>query len=350
VILWRDPLSLAALALVPLLTTFLIVAARRRRRDLDAFVAASLLPAVAPTLDPRRRVARAALVVAAVLALVVAIGGPELGFHWQEVQREGIDLVIAIDTSRSMLANDVKPDRLSRAKLALRSLLTELHGDRVALVAFAGSAFLQCPLTLDYGVFAESLDAVEVGLIPKGGTALAAAIETALDAFEGREGRHQAIILITDGEDHEGKVEDAAKQAADRGVKIYTVGLGTGEGELIPLAAGGFLKDRSGQVVKSRLDEDTLRKIAVDTGGVYLRASDASFELTDLYRDYIGAMEKRELQSTLERRNEQRFQILLALAFALLVAEQLVGERRGAGALGTRLRRWRRRSVVEDAT
>jgi Ca-activated chloride channel family protein len=347
VILWRDPTSLAALALLPVLVAFFVWAERRRRRALAAFVDPALLPAVAPDLAPRRRAARAALLAGAVLALVVALAGPMWGFSWQEVRREGIDLVVALDTSRSMLATDVKPSRLARAKLALRDLLTELGGDRVALVAFAGTAFLQCPLTLDYGVVAQSLDAIEVGIIPKGGTALAAAIDAGLDAFEGRQGHHQALVLITDGEDHEGNVAEAAKRAAERGVKIYTVGVGTPAGELIPGEGGGFLKDRRGQVVKSRLDEETLRTIAVETGGAYLSAADASFGLVELYREYIAPMEKRELQSTLERRFEHRFQLALAAALALLALEPLVGTRRRAAARGQR--RWRRGAGAAEA-
>jgi len=325
---------------VPVAIAFLVWTARRRRRDLEAFVAPNLLAAVAPAFDPRRRRLRATLQVVALGTLVLALAGPQWGFYWQEVQREGIDLLVAIDTSRSMLANDIKPNRLTRAKLAVRSLIDQLRGDRVGLIAFAGTAFLQCPLTLDYAVLAESLEAIDVGLIPKGGTSLSSAIDAALAGFEGRQGQNQALILITDGEDHEGNVKEAATRAAERGVKVYTVGLGTPEGELIPQAAGGFLKDREGQVVKSRLGEETLQEVAVETGGVYLRAADSSFELTELYRDYIGAMEKRELQSTLERRFEHRFQILLAVALVLLVIEALLGERR---ALRAQLARWWRR-------
>jgi Ca-activated chloride channel homolog len=344
-ILWRDPLSLLALGLVPALVAFFVWAARHRERALAAFVAAALLPAVAPDLDPRRRVLRWTLVTGAVLCLGLALGGPMWGFRWQEVHRQGIDLVVAIDTSRSMLATDVKPNRLARAKLAVQDLVAELHGDRVALVAFAGSAFLQCPLTLDYGAFAQSLDAVEVGIIPKGGTSLTAAIDTSLDAFEGRQGSHQALVLITDGEDHEGQVQEAAKRAADRGIKVYTVGIGTAEGELIP-SETGYVKDRAGQVVKSRLDEDTLKAVAVETGGVYLHAAGPSFGLAELYRDYIDTMEKRELESTLERRFEHRFQVPLGLALVLLGLEPLVGERR-APARGARRRwlPWRRRAA-----
>ena len=341
---WRDPLSLVALAALPALVGFLWWAYRRREQALATFVATALLPAVAPDLEPRRRVIRWTLLTVAVGCLGLALAGPMWGFRWQEVHRQGIDLVIAIDTSRSMLATDVKPNRLARAKLAVQDLVGELHGDRVALIAFAGGAFLQCPLTLDYGAFAQSFDATEVGIIPKGGTSLTDAIDVSLQAFEGRQGSHQALVLITDGEDHEGKVKDAAKRAADRGVKIYTVGIGTSEGELVPGESGGYVKDRAGQVVKSRLDEETLKEVAVDTGGVYLHAAGPSLGLGELYRDYIDTMEKRELKSTLERRFEHRYQIPLAIALVLLVIEPLIGERRApARKPGRRRLPWRRR-------
>jgi len=340
-VIWRDPTSLLALSAVPLLVAFFVWARRRRERALAAFVAAALLPAVAPDVDGRRRTLRWAILTVAVLCLGLALAGPMWGFRWEQVRRQGIDLVIAIDTSRSMLTTDVKPNRLARAKLAVQDLLGELHGDRVALVAFAGGAFLQCPLTLDYAAFAQSLEAIEVGIIPKGGTALAAAIDTSLEAFEGRQGNHQALILITDGEDHEGDVKEAAKRAADRGVKVYTVGIGTTEGELIPADGGSWLKDRAGQVVKSRLDEETLKQIAVDTGGVYLHAAGPSLGLGELYRDYIDTMEKREVASTLEKRYEHRFQLPLAVALVLLALEPAIGERR---AVARRPRRWWRRA------
>jgi Ca-activated chloride channel homolog len=337
---WRDSMSLAALVLAPALALFLVWSLRRRHHALALFVASGLLPAVTPDLDPRRRTLRAVLLCLAVLALGLALGGPMWGFRWQQVQREGIDLIVAIDTSRSMLATDVKPNRLARAKLAVQDLLSQLAGDRIGLVAFAGTAFLQCPLTLDFGAFSQSLEAVEAGIIPRGGTSLSAAIETSLDAFEGRQAEHQALVIITDGEDLSGDLDAAIKQATDRGVKIYTVGIGTSEGELIPLQQGGFVKDRKGQVVKSRLDETTLQKIATDTGGAYLHATDTAFGLTELYRDYIATMEKRELASTLERRFEHRFQWPLFLAFLLLLIEPLIGERRQDPRPRSPRRRW----------
>jgi Ca-activated chloride channel family protein len=337
---WHSASSLAALAVAPVLLAFFVWARRRRRRALEAFVEAGLLAAVIPDADPRRRTARAGFLILASLLLALALAGPKWGFRWQEVRREGIDLIVAIDTSRSMLATDVRPNRLARAKLAVQDLLSQLQGDRVGLVAFAGTAFVQCPLTLDYGVFAQSLEAIEVGIIPRGGTALAQAIDAGLAAFEGRQGRHQALVLITDGESHEGDVQEAIQRASERGVKIYTVGIGTAEGELIPVEEGGFLKDRKGQVVKSRLDEKTLEQVAVDTGGAFLHAAGPSLGLNELYQQHIAKMDRRELASTLERRFEHRFQWPLAGAFLLLLLERMIGDRRTP--VRVEWRRWRR--------
>jgi Ca-activated chloride channel family protein len=328
---WRAVQLLWLLVLVPLGAVFLLWALRRRRAALQRFAEARLLPALTPDLDERRYRWRAALLVVALALLLVALAGPKWGFHWEEVHREGVDIVVALDTSRSMLAEDVKPNRLERAKLAVEDLVKRLRGDRIGLVAFAGSAFVQCPLTLDYDAFDENLHAVKVGTIPKGGTALAEAIKAGLDAFEGRQGKHEALIIITDGEDHEGKVEDAAQEAADRGVKIYPVGIGTADGDLIPVTVHGqqnFLKDRRGQVVKSRLAEDTLQKIATTSGGAYVHATSGDFGLDTVYNDFISKMEKRELQSTMERRYEDRFQVPLLIALLLLVIEPLIGDRR----------------------
>jgi Ca-activated chloride channel family protein len=341
---WQHPLAFVALLLLPGLAAFLAWAWRQRAKALDAFVASSLLPIVAPEVDPRRRTRRAGLRVGAVGLLIVALAGPMWGFRWEEVKREGIDLMIALDTSRSMLTTDVKPNRLTRAKLGIQDLLAETQGDRVGLIAFAGTAFVQCPLTLDHGAFLQSLEACDVGIIPRGGTDLASAIDAALGAFEGRQGNNQALVLITDGESQEGDWKAAVGRAKERGLRIFTVGIGTTEGELVPGEGGGFFKDRKGQAVTSRLDETTLQQIAVDTGGVYLHAAGASMGLTELYRDHIATMDKRELESTLERRWEPRFQVPLALALLLLLIEPFVDERRQVQR--ARRRGWRLRGAA----
>jgi len=328
---WRFPLLLLSLLAVPLFVAFAAWALRKRRTDLQRFADVRLLAKLTPDLDARRQRWRAALIALALALSCLAAAGPRWGFHWEEVHREGVDLIIALDTSRSMLAEDVKPNRLERAKLAVQDLVRQLQGDRVGLVAFAGTAFVQCPLTLDYEVFNETLRAVSTNLIPKGGTAIGEAITTSIAALEERQGKHTAILLITDGEDHEGAVDEAANAAAEKGIKLYTVGIGTSDGELIPLTIKGqqtFLKDRRGQVVKSRLGGETLEKIATTTGGAYVHASGPSLGLDEIYSEYIGKMEKRELKSAMEKRFEERFQIPLAVAFVLLLIEPLIGNRR----------------------
>jgi Ca-activated chloride channel homolog len=326
--LWRAPLYLWLLVPAVLAVGALVlVQLRRRAALLRAFADAPLVPRLAPDADGRRSRRRALVRVAVLVLIAIALAGPKWGFHWQEVHREGIDLIIALDTSRSMLATDVKPNRLERAKYAIMDLLPLLQGDRIGLVAFAGTAFLECPLTLDYAAFERSLRSIDVGIIPRGGTAIARALDASLDAFDARQGKYEAVILITDGENTEGDVKEAAQRAAELGVKVFAVGIGTPEGDLLPLK-DGFVKDRRGQVVKSRLNEDTLKDVALTTGGAYIHGLGPSLGLDQVFRDHIATMERREVASTLERRYEERFQIPLALALLLLIVEALMPVRR----------------------
>jgi Ca-activated chloride channel family protein len=334
---WSAPHLLWLLILVPVLAAGLGWALHRRRQALLLFAEARLLTTLTPDLDVRRQQSRLGLLVIASALLLLALAGPQWGVSWQTLQQRGVDIVIALDTSRSMLAEDIKPNRLERAKLAIQDMLPQLQGDRVSLVPFAGSAFVQCPLTLDYGVFAENLRAVQVGIIPKGGTSLAAAITNGIEAFEGRHGKNAILLIITDGEDHEGQVQSAAKHAADKGIRIYTIGIGTADGELIPLTESGqngqasqtsFLKNRHGQIVKSRLDTSTLQDIALATGGAYIYAAGQSLGLDEFYLRYISQLEGREFASTRERRFHERFQWPLGVALLLLAIEAVMSSRR----------------------
>ena len=328
---WRAPHLLWLLTLVPLLGAGLWWAVIQRRRALLRFaqarLLASLVPALSPGLDDRRQLWRAGLLLGVVSLLLLALAGPQWGLSWETLERRGVDIVIALDTSRSMLAQDIKPNRLERAKLAIEELTRQLRGDRLGLVPFAGSAFIQCPLTLDYGAFAENLRAVEVGIIPKGGTSLAAAIRTGIEAFEGRSGEDAVLLIVTDGEDHEGQVEAAAQQARDTGIRIYPVGIGTPEGELIVVDEDGqstFVKDRQGRIVKSRLEARGLQDIAITTGGAYIYAAGHSLGLDEVYRRYIARLEGRTLTSSVERRFHQRFQWPLLGALLLLGLETVL--------------------------
>jgi Ca-activated chloride channel family protein len=321
--------------LVPLLIIFYIWAFRSKRKALETFAQRHLVPVLTSTVNWRSQKLKAAATILAACFLIFALIGPRWGFQWREVKRQGIDIIVAIDTSRSMLAQDVKPSRLERSKLAVEDLLDLLQGDRIGLIAFSGTSFLQCPLTLDYSAFSMALDAVNTELIPRGGTSISRAIKTAITAFEGKAKKYKALILITDGEDHEGDPVKAADEAAEQGIRIFCVGVGTREGELIPVTdengSMSFLKDRRGQVVKSRLDETTLQKIALNTGGGYIRASGTEYGLDIIYDQKISAMEKKDLESKLQRRYEERYQIPAAIALGLLCLEVFLGERRRRG-------------------
>ena len=222
----------------------------RQQAALTKFLAPHLRLRLTGSLSGARRFLQRFLFSTSVLCLFAALAGPELGYYWEKISRRGNEVVFAIDTSRSMLTPDVKPDRLTRAKLAIDDMAQQLDGDGIGIVAFAGSAFLVCPLTLDYAAFHQSLDAVDVHTIPQGGTNIASAIQAARAALRRRPGSDRILILVTDGENLEGDALAAAQEAAKQeGLKIYTVGIGTAEGDLIPLPpdqGGGFVKDETG--------------------------------------------------------------------------------------------------------
>jgi Ca-activated chloride channel family protein len=323
---------LYALALAPVLAGFFVFTFRLRRKALARFGNLVLIERLSRSTSRRRQAAKAAMLVAAVCCLLLALARPQLGAKLGTVTREGVDVVIALDVSRSMLAEDIQPNRLEKAKHEIASLIDRLQGDRVGLVAFAGRGFVQCPLTLDYGAARMFLDFVGPDLVPVPGTAVAEAVTKATAAFVEKERKHKVLILITDGEDHEGRPVEAAKEAAKEGVVIYTVGIGSPQGVPIPEsdAAGnriGFKKDRQGQVVMTRLDDVTLEKIALETGGKYYRASTGEAELTQI-SDAISKMEKKGLASQQFVQFEDRFQFLIGLAIALLVAEAAFSDRR----------------------
>ncbi|HEY2344099.1 MAG TPA: VWA domain-containing protein, partial [Chthoniobacteraceae bacterium] len=237
---------------------------RAQRAALAQFAGARLLDKLTSSVSPGRRRVKRALFTLGVGLLFVALARPQAGFEWQETHRKGLEILFAVDTSKSMLAEDVKPSRLARAKLAVTDLVAKLNGDGVGLLAFAGNGFLQCPVTLDYDAFQESLDALDTNTIPRGGTDIASAIREAEAVFQTRSAADKILVLITDGEDLGGEGIAAAEEAAKHGVKIFTVGVGSAAGELIPVPNenGGveFAKDENGQLVKSHLDEATLKK------------------------------------------------------------------------------------------
>lgn len=264
--------------------------------------------------------------------MVVAIARPQIGTRIEEVTREGQDIIVAIDVSASMMAEDISPSRLEKAKHEIGEMIDKLEGDRIGLIAFAGEAFVQCPLTLDYGAAKLLLSVINPNLIPLPGTNVSQALIKAIETFEQQERKHKILILITDGEDHVGDIDQYAEAAAREGIVIYTVGIGTPEGVPIPefdLAGNriGFRKDSDGQTIVTKLDELTLEKIASTTGGKYFRATPEEAELDRIYAE-ISSGEKKELGSMQFTRFEDRFQYFLALFILILLFETILPERR----------------------
>jgi len=276
-----------------------------------------------------RQWVKAFLIIFAILSMVFALMRPRWGFHWEEIKRVGVDLIVAVDCSQSMMATDVQPNRLERAKREIQDLLKMLDGDRIGLVAFAGTSYVQCPLTLDYGAFRIFLDYLDTDLIPVQGTAIGQAINECIGCFDRTQKGSKAIILITDGEDHEGDPLTVASEANQRGIKIFPIGIGKEGGAPIPLQDGsGFKKDRQGNLILSKLDEKTLQKIALDTGGSYVRSVTGDMDLEKIYMEGIKRLSQKELASTKKRIWEERFQWFLFLAFIFLIIEQLLPEYR----------------------
>jgi Ca-activated chloride channel family protein len=328
---WGNPELLylvAAILPVAWLVFFLL---RRRERRMARLVEPSQFALLAPDRNARRVRTRHLAWLGAMALLLLSLTRPQWGTRWEEVRRRGLDILVVMDTSRSMLAEDIKPNRLQQAKWGIRDLVRQLKGDRVGLVAFAGSSFLQCPLTIDYAALRMTLDDVYAGLIPRGGTAIAQALRTAMDSFEEDAGADRVIILITDGEDHEGDPFALIPELKKRQIRVFVVGVGTLEGELIPTPGENghtaFLKDRESRVVKSVLNEDLLARLAVETGGMYVRATPGDFGLDRIYEKGLAELRRGEHEGRMVRQHEDRFPWALGGAFVLLTGECLLRER-----------------------
>jgi Ca-activated chloride channel family protein len=323
---------LFGLLLVPVLGAFFWGTRQARKRALAQFGDLELVQKLSATLSRGGRVAKSILMLVAVAFLILALARPQFGTRVETVRSEGQDVMVALDVSRSMLAEDVAPNRLERARLEIMRILQRLAGDRIGLVAFAGNAFVQSPLTVDYGAAALFLNAMDPDLIPIQGTNLGEALTVALDAFEEGTRDQRVLIVVTDGEDHEGEIEEALARALDEGVQIHTVGIGSLDGVPIPEfdASGvrsGFIRDEGGTVVTTRLDESTLERVAQATGGRYFPALGPGANLDPLVEEITGG-EGRELEAREITRFDEQFQLFLGLALVLLLAEGLIPERR----------------------
>ncbi len=329
------PPYLYLLWLIPALLVLYIYAFGRKRRALAAFMELDLIPRLIPHASRLRQWLKAACLIGGVTALILALTQPQWGKRWQDVPRRGRDLMILLDVSRSMLADDIAPNRLERAKIDIKDLVQLLHhdgGHRLGLVAFAGRASLQSPLTLDYGFFLQKLNGVSPLTVDRGGTLIGDAIRQALHAFGTLEHNYKDIILITDGEDHESFPLEAAQAAADQNVSIYTIGLGNpSTGTKIP-----FQDDQGqrryvryqGQDVQSKMQQDLLLEVAQRTGGAYVPAGTQAIELDRIYTDFIAPKTRRHIEVSTRERRVHRYQWFVLAALLLLAAEMLIQDRR----------------------
>lgn len=329
------------LFLVPPLAAVTVWYWKRRNRDIAAFASARLFHKIAPAVVQRRAILKPVIWIIAFAVLVFGLAGPRFGAVNEITERRASDIVIALDVSRSMLAEDVLPNRLEKAKLAISTLFKKLKGDRVALVVFAGKAYVQLPLTNDYAAGEMFLEAVNTDMVPVQGTALGAAIEKSRACFpaDEKDPSGRAIILITDGENHEDNPMEQAELAKSEGTVIYTVGIGNPKGSPLPVYQNnlvvGYKTDQSGKTVVSKLNEKILTDIAGATGGIYVQGNNTITALDRVMKE-IDSLEKKEKTGSRYTENENRYQFFVLFGLILLVAEYLVSERRS---LKTRVKR-----------
>lgn len=329
-----DVKMLYLLWLVPALVLLFAWAAARRRAALRRFVDDELLERIGLSQNRPARAWKASLFILAFSLVAFAAARPAWNPKPQTIERRGRDVMILLDVSKSMLAEDLAPNRLERAKIAIKDMVERLQGDRVGLIAYAGTAVLKVPLTTDYGFFSLVLDEIGVESVSRGGTKIGDAVRKTLDeGFDNEEKKYKDIILITDGEDHDSFPVEAAEEAAQKGVRLIAIGLGDeNEGRRIPLTderGNRYYLTYNGQEVWSRLDASTLRKMANATpGGKYLNVATGAIDLGDVYLKLIASEEKREIETKTMQLYEEKFQIFLAMALVLLAAEAVVGERR----------------------
>jgi Ca-activated chloride channel family protein len=332
---FAKPENLNLLWALPAFAWFLWWAFRVRRKRLERIVSPLLASRLTEQFSRGKAIVRALCLAGFLLFGILAAARPQWGAKLETVHRRGVDVIAALDISFSMNTEDIAPNRLEKGKGEIRRLVQKSEGDRIGLVAFSGTAIVQCPLTLDHGAIELFLDVADTGMLPEPGTSLASAIDTATSAFIERERKYKVLVLFTDGEDLEGQVESAVLKAKEAGVIIYTVGIGSPQGKPIPIrdAKGGIVeyrKDPEGRIVMSSLDERSLADIASQTGGRYFRATTSENEIDALSAEIAG-LEKKQLESRLFINFEDQFQYPLALAILFLIAESWISERRKPG-------------------
>ncbi len=326
---WGNPQNFIWLWLLPAVAGIFLLNAWRRQRKLSRFGNPGLVSQLTLSLSRVMRFFKQVVLVLALLFIVLALAQPHFRKKETRIERKGIDVIIALDVSNSMLARDIAPSRLEKAKLELSELIQKLKGNRIGIVAFAGDAIIQCPLTMDYNAAKLFLSTVGPGLVSYQGTSLARAISVSQQAFAQKEKEYKALILLTDGENHEPDAQEAATRASKDGIRIFTVGIGTPDGSILPsgVSGEGSKRDAQGRVIISKLNEALLKEIASRTKGTYFRAARGEFEVTRLVQE-ISQMKQKGFKSDWSVEYEENFQFFLLAAFVLLLVEMFLSERK----------------------
>ena len=330
-----SPLWFWALPFLLLLLGLDLALRKSRKKKLGAWISTDLQQKTRNSPAPDVGTLRFILWSLGILLIGFSLTRPQWGYTWRDASREGLDLVVAIDTSNSMRSDDFAPSRLQRAKWGVEELLNALTGDRVGLVAFAGEAVVQCPLTRDYGAFLMNVEDLYPGIIPRGGTNLARALQVSMNAFEETSEADKVILLITDGEQHDGELDPILSDAAEKGIRVFAVGVGTPDGSLIPLddSGGAFLQNRQQEAVKSRLDEAMLQRITRETDGLYVRSDPRDFGVRAVVEEGLKPLQRAQLESKRIKEMEERYQIFLGIGLACFFLEaftRLPALRRGS--------------------
>jgi Mg-chelatase subunit ChlD len=326
---FANPDYLYLLIAIPILLAAFFLAMRLRKNALKRFGNLDTISVLMPEASTSRPWIKASILSLVVFSLIVAMARPQLGAKLKEVKRKGVELVIALDVSNSMLAQDIKPNRLECAKQAISRMVDKLSDDRIGLIVFAGDAYVQVPVTSDYVSAKMFLNTINPGIVPVQGTAIGKAIELGSNSFSSQSGKSRVMVIITDGENHEDDPVAVAKAAAEKGIVIHTIGVGSPQGAPIPVSPDGnsFLTNSDGKIVVSKLDENTLMGIAAATGGRYTLATNSNFGLNDVFSD-IRKMDKKNFKSVAYSEYDDKFQYFLWFALILLITEYFILERK----------------------
>ena len=317
---FANPDYLYLLLLLPVVILLYFINEFRKKRALKRLGDRKLILKLLPELSETRPVVKFILQLLAFSAGIIMLARPQFGSKIEDVKKQGVEVIIALDVSNSMLAEDIQPDRLTRAKQAISRLVDNLENDKIGLIVFAGDAYTQIPVTTDYVSAKMFLSTINPNMVPKQGTAIGAAINLGIRSFSQGEGKSKAMIIITDGENHEDDPVTSAEEATKAGIVIHTIGIGSTEGVPVPVIINGkkdYLRDADGNTVISKLDEDILKKIALSTNGNYVRASNSNIGLDQIFRD-IKKMKTDELESTMYTEYNDQFQIFAAITLFLL--------------------------------